>query len=507
MRPIFSQVFLSAILLWLCTSANSVAATQALSTSSLQPALNLSRGLAEGVRDFLSQRPGQSAATTLERGELSLLTRAWLADHATATLDVQYFIWTADNVGRLAMDALLRAADRGVKVRVLVDDFMLTMPGEMLLALDQHPRIDIRVYNPNTRTGVGFLRRLWNALFSFRAVNQRMHNKALIVDQLLAVTGGRNLADEYYDFHHGFNFRDRDVLVGGPVVESMSQAFETYWASHQARPIHRLLDSLPPEQGEEIRRDMAAYAADSTHFAPDVRKALADLPKRLEQVISGLAWGDVRFITDAPGKNPGLAGLRGGGETTLFLAELLRSAQKQVTIQSPYLIPDDTTLGLFRELTRRGVKIRIHTNSLANNDNLQAMSGYLKRRKQILAAGVEIFEFKPYPGIQKSLLERLGKHPKGKPVFVLHAKTMVVDGEKTFIGTFNLDPRSMHLNTESGILLTHAGIAREVESAIEADMAPENSWQVSQGNGDAHASLLRRIQVRLWALLPIEPIL
>lgn len=478
---------------------------------SATPLERLERDLEGGVRELLAEHPGQSAAVTLERGELSLLTRAWLADRSARTLDVQYFIWTGDNVGRLAMDGLLRAAGRGVKVRVLVDDLLLDVPADFLAALDGHPNLDIRVYNPNTRTGVGTGRKVWNALTRFRAVNQRMHNKALIVDGLLAVTGGRNLADEYYDFDPDFNFRDRDLLVAGPVVAPMQAAFDAYWASELSRPVGELIPAVAPARQAALRDSIRAYAADSANFAPDVRRSLEELPKGFADLARDFAWSEAVFVTDPPGKNPGKRGLGGGGATTAFLADLVRSAEKTVTIQSPYLIPDDSVMAVFRALVGRGVKVRVSTNSLANNDNLQAVSGYRKRRKELLRLGVGIHEFKPEPDIQPALVDRYGKLAGAKggkrPVFVLHAKTLVVDGRKVFIGTFNLDPRSMNLNTESGILLDHPGLAREVEQAIEADMAPANSWDAAKETGDAHAPLLRRLKVRFWGLLPLEPIL
>ncbi|MDB5050361.1 MAG: phospholipase superfamily protein [Fibrobacteres bacterium] len=471
------------------------------------PAQRLAENLHGESLDLLAAHPGQSAAVTLERGELSLLSRAWLADHAARTLDVQYFIWTADNVGRLAMASLLDAADRGVKVRVLVDDFLLETPAEMLTAMDGHPNFEIRIYNPNTNTGVGFWRRYWNLATGFRAVNQRMHNKALIVDGMFAVTGGRNLADEYFDFHHEFDFRDRDLLVGGPVVDQMDSTFDTYWNAPLARPVKDLLPPLDQARQQAVRDSIHAYALDSSNFDPAARLALKNIPETFGALLQELAWGPARFVADAPGKNDGKQGLAGGGATTRFLADLLRSARKRITIQSPYLIPDDSTLALFKALTARGVEVRISTNSMANNDNLKAVSGYINRRKALLAAGVKVFEFKPQPGIQKNLQQRYGKFKKLQPIFVIHAKTLVVDGNKVFIGTFNLDPRSMNLNTESGVLLEHAGIAGQVERAIERDMEPENSWDASKETGDSHAPLSRRIKTWFWGRLPIESVL
>jgi putative cardiolipin synthase len=470
-------------------------------------ASRLAENLDGTAAELLASHPGQSAVVTLERGELSLLTRAWLADHAMKSLDVQYFIWTADNVGRLAMESLMDAADRGVKVRVLVDDFLLDIPADLLSALDGHPNLEIRIYNPNTSTGVGSARKYWNLVTGFRAVNQRMHNKALIVDGLFAITGGRNLADEYYDFNHEFDFRDRDLLVAGPVAGQMQSAFDTYWASPLARPVSELLPKLTDARRESVRDSIRAYAADTANFAPDVREALRNLPSRFGSLIEEMAWCPARFIVDSPGKNDGKQGLGGGGETTRFLADLLKSAKRRITIQSPYLIPDDATLGLFKTLIAHGIEVRISTNSMANNDNLKAVSGYRNRRRELLKAGVKVFEFKPEPGIQKELQARYAKFGGSPPVFVIHAKTLVIDGERLFIGTFNLDPRSMNLNTESGIVVEHARLAGEVEQAIERDMAPENSWDASKENGDGHAPLSRRIKTWLWGLLPIESVL
>lgn len=479
---------------------------QAASAPPSSAVQRMATDLEGGLQDLLAAHPGQSAAVTLERGELSLLTRAWLADHCARTLDVQYFIWTADNVGRLAMDGLLRAANRGVKVRVLVDDLLLDMPPGWLRALDGHANLDIRVYNPVINTGLSAWKKTWNAAFRFRDVNMRMHNKALIVDGLLAVTGGRNLADEYYDFHHEFDFRDRDIMVAGPVAAEIGASFQEYWDSPLSVPVAGLLPGIPGPAARAILDSIADYAKDTLNFAPGIRRAMHALPERFGALLGELSWGPMGFVADPPGKNDGAHGLGGGSVTTTFLRDLIRGAKRSVTIQTPYLIPNDSVVALFRDLVKRGVKVRISTNSAANNDNLKAVSGYLRRRKEILAAGVQVFEFKPQPGIQSRLQERY-KVSETKPIFVIHAKTLVVDGETLFVGTFNLDPRSMNLNTESGVHLTERRIAREVEEAIERDMAPENSWDASRENGDKAAPLWRRVRTKFWGLLPMESIL
>ena len=188
----------------------------------------------------LLAHPGQTASMVLDRGEQALLARAWLVEHARHSVEVQYFIWSTDNVGILASEALLRAAERGVHVRVIVDDLLMDAPDKSLLALARHPNIDIRIYNPVHSVGVPWYRRLLNLVTNFRGANQRMHDKTLIVDGELAITGGRNMADEYFDFDHKYNFRDRDALVIGAVVPQQRQSFERFWSSKLAVPVESL---------------------------------------------------------------------------------------------------------------------------------------------------------------------------------------------------------------------------------------------------------------------------
>jgi cardiolipin synthase C len=194
--------------------------------------------------DQVTAHPGQSGSYVLDTGDEALIARAWLTDHAERTLDVQYFIWSTDNVGILAAEALLRAADRGVKVRVIVDDLLMDAPDESLLALAHHPNIDIRIYNPKSSVGTPLQKKVVNVTTDFRGVNQRMHNKVLLIDGKVAITGGRNMADEYFDYDHEYNFRDRDVLLVGAVVGSMAASFEQFWTSPLSVPVEELYDGL-----------------------------------------------------------------------------------------------------------------------------------------------------------------------------------------------------------------------------------------------------------------------
>lgn len=461
-------------------------------------------------RSLLASRPGLNGVYSLEKGEESLLARAWLSQQAAKSIDVQYFIWSADNVGILAAQRLLRAAENGAKVRVLVDDLLVDAGAESLLALDAHPGVEIRIYNPRHRVGVSKLRRLWNLAADFRAANQRMHDKVFLVDGKVAIIGGRNVADEYFDYDYEYNFRDRDLLLMGPETNAVSAHFERFWGSPLAAPLEALLKAeraaMTPARRDFVYSELHRYAGDPANFNPGPRKALADLPKRFDGLLRDLIWEKrVTFIGDLPGKNDS-KGLDGGGGSTSALAAAVGAARERVVIQSPYLVLSDFGLAFFAELARR-VKVRIVTNSFGSTDNLPAYSGYRKIRAPLLASGVKVFEFKPQPAIEREILERRAELGSKPTVFAIHAKTVVVDGETVFIGTFNLDPRSANLNTEVGVLVRNKAFARRVEASIESDMRPENSWDAATGEGDAGVPLLKRLQVLLFRVLPLQPIL
>ena len=459
---------------------------------------------------LLAQHPGSSGAYVLEKGEESLLARAWLVDHAQHFIEVQYFIWSSDNIGILAAEALLRAAERGVKVRVIVDDLLIDAPADSMLALAQHPNIEVKIYNPKHKVGVSKLKRVYNMLSDFRSFNQRMHDKVLIVDGQVAITGGRNMADEYYDYDQAYNFRDRDILLLGPVVRQMGESFYNFWHSPLSVELSKQLHSeqaLPPPRIKEIYGELHDYATEPANFVPEVRQALAQLADYYPALQEAMAWQPVEFIHDMPGKNDGSQGLGGGGQATQRLTEALAGAKKRVTIQSPYLVMPEGAIDFFGQLVARGVEVRVSTNSLASTDNLMAFSGYRSQRRDILAAGVEVFEYKPFPQRAQQLMERWAKKPEEMPVFAIHAKTMVIDGEQLFIGTFNLDPRSANLNTEIGVLINNGELAGQVEEEIVEDMAPANSWSAADGTADGQASLAKRFKVRFWRWLPIEKLL
>ena len=462
----------------------------------------------------IAAHPGQSGAYVLESAEEALVARAWLADHARTSIEVQYFIWSTDNIGILAADALLRAAERGVKVRVIVDDLLVDAPASSLLALAQHSNIDIRIYNPTVSVGVPWYQRIWNAITDLRGINQRMHDKTFIVDGKVVITGGRNMAAEYYGYHHEYNFRDRDVLLAGEVVTAVRQSFERFWLSQLAVPVETLAAGASPSsrQAAATYRELHAYANESENFAPSVRTAIATADRALERIADATAWSRIEFVSDLPGKNAADAGLGGGGRSGMALRQLLAGAKSHVVIQSPYLVVSDRAMELLEQAVQRGVRISISTNSLASTDNLQAFAGYRNQRAQLLALGIEIFEYRPDALTQRSareqeLVQDLPAADAPNPTFGMHAKTLVIDSQVVFIGTFNLDPRSENLNTEVGAIIYDGSVARVVENSITVDMQPSNSWNAASDDPDQYTSLAKRSKVRFWQWMPVKPLL
>ncbi len=463
----------------------------------------------------IAAHPGLTGTFVLEKGEEALLARAWLADHARRSIDVQYFIWSTDNIGILASESLLRAAERGVRVRVIVDDLLMDAPDKTLLALATHPNLEIRVYNPVHSVGVTLRTRLINLVTNFRGANQRMHDKTFIVDAELAITGGRNMADEYFDFDQEYNFRDRDALVVGHAVTQMRASFDRFWSSDLTVPVETLYDGfgilrksveVSDREAQRIYREMHEYASSREHFEPEIRAAIAAIPVKFPELATQVVWGKVDFISDLPGKNTSRSALGGGGLSTDALAALLDGARRDVLIQSPYLVLSDAALALFERVRARGVRVRISTNSLASTDNIQAFSGYRNQREELLKLGIEIYEFKPDPQVQQQVMQRYPNRQEKSPIFALHAKTLVVDEEIVYVGTYNLDPRSENLNTEVGVVIHDAEQARRVAQAIAIDMLPVNSWNAIE-DPDQFVSFVKRAKASFWQLLPIKPLL
>jgi putative cardiolipin synthase len=338
-----------------------------------------------------------------------------------------------------------------------------------------------------------------------------MHDKLVIFDQTIAITGGRNMADEYYDYDHTYNFRDRDVMVAGSVLPSIQQSFDRFWQNPLSVSLGNLLaeekSNLSPEKIKEYTEWLHRYAEDPLNFAPEVRIAITNMATQFEQISTQLHWAEVDYLHDIPGKNNQTDNLDGGGQSTTSLVDLLVKAEKEILIESPYLIMPEGGFDFFSRLLAKGVKIAIVTNSLASTDNLQAYSGYQKQKQRLLDLGISIYEFKPNPEIYRQLIDRHEQLGKTPPIFALHAKSLVIDNQITYIGTFNFDPRSANLNTEVGVIINDAKIAHQVAQEIRRDMLPENSWNATETVDQQDAGFFKRLKVDLWSLLPLDPVL
>jgi putative cardiolipin synthase len=413
---------------------------------------------------------GESAHWLLDLNRLAFAARLALADEAANTLDVQYFIWQDDASGQLLTRRLLAAADRGVKVRLLLDDFTVSSGRGDIIKLDAHPGIEVRTFNPwATRgsrigTAVEFLTRAYE-------LNRRMHNKSFIADKRFAIIGGRNIGDRYFGVYRPFVQNDLDQLMAGPVVEEVVHTFDEYWNSDHTFPVALFArDDRPQESIDATRRDLDAAVQEGAAVLNSFPLEPSDWSDYLEELVDTFAVGRAELLWESPDIfDPTRERLY-----TKF-KELVASAQHEVLISSPYFIPDEEFRDLLRRLVARGVRVAVLTNSLATNNHVVAHTGYRRWRREILAAGVELYELRA----DAAALALYVTPPAEPRALGLHTKAVVVDGERVFVGSPNVDPRSMVLNTEIGVEAESDELARRVSALIVRDMAPENAWHVT----------------------------
>lgn len=465
-----------------------------------KPATSLSQQLAP-IADKMKEKTG---VYLLEQGTEAILTRAWLTEYAEQTIDVQYFIFSTDNIGLIASDYLIQAADRGIRVRILVDDIMIDARGDELLLLDAHENLSIRIYNPLANIGKNLFQKVANLITDFHNFNQRMHNKTFTVDGKVSITGGRNIADEYFGYDHAFNFRDRDVLLIGGEVKAVQRSFDEFWNDSLSVPISQL---VPKEYKKPSYQALHQYACDPVNFLPEIRAQIYNMPETIKAIQSGntLHWlNNIEYVSDKPGKNTQHKFLGGGGLSTQRLIDLVKTAKHSITIQTPYLITTELSQNLFKELIDNGVEIKILTNSIASNDNFDAFNGYQRVRKSLLEIGVEIYEFKPDAQIRRKVMsEEMYRKLDTMPIFTLHAKSMVIDDKITVIATFNLDPRSANLNTESITIIPSTEIAKQVKTGMLIEMQPENAWHTTlDWNPDHLVKTSTQLKVKIRRIIP-----
>ena len=471
---------------------------------------NDSISLSKELEEFSSLMKSKTGVYVLEDGSNSMVARAWLSEYAEKTIDIQYFIFSTDNIGLIACDYIVRAADRGVKVRILVDDIMVDAELQDILTLNSHKNISIKIYNPGVNLGKNIFHKIKKITTDFRSANQRMHNKTFIIDDKVVITGGRNIADEYFDYDHEYNFRDRDILLLGKETKKVKKSFNEFWDNSLSINITDLTDeTIKLKNDPDKFKQLHEYACNPDNFWPQIRERIERLPSTFKLIKDSvdLVWlDDVSFVSDIPGKNDQISGLGGGGISTSSLINLVKNAKLSIDIQTPYLITTKLSQNLFKDAVQRGVKIRILTNSLASTDNLEAFSSYQSSRQELLKTGVEIYEFRPDAAVRvKIMTGELHEKLNYKPIFGLHAKSMIIDGKTTVIGTFNLDPRSANLNTECMVIVHSNKIASNVLKGIEEEFKPENSWRTTLDyNPDNEVSKLKRIKTWTRKVIPKE---
>jgi cardiolipin synthase C len=468
--------------------------------------------LARAAEPLGREHPRQAGMLALADGREAFAVRMRLADVAERSIDLQTYIFHADDTGMLMFDRLKRAADRGVRVRLLLDDNNTVGLDPILAMLDAHANIEVRLFNPFANRGF----RLGGYATDFSRLNRRMHNKSFTVDNQATVVGGRNIGDEYFQASQGTTFADLDVLAVGGVVREVSIEFDRYWNHASAYPASSILGATVPFDAQAFSAQILRIQM-SPKAAAYVR-ALTSTPQ-VQELMAGsapLEWAPVRLVYDEPEKvsNPT------DRHDLHMLPQLEATLGKPVTtldLVSPYFVPREAGVLALQTLAQRGVRVRILTNSLAATDVSAVHAGYAKRRKDLLRAGVQLLELKPSaeapnaPGAGKS-------GPGGNSKASLHAKTFSVDQQRIFVGSFNLDPRSARLNTEMGLVIDSPKFAADLSAALDrlaasaayvVRLSPDGQVEWVDGDGTVYTTepqtgVMRRGFVKVMSWLPIE---
>ena len=484
---------------------------------------NTKLGLA--VSALVKSHPGKSGIYPLPDARDAFAARVLLAQAAERTLDLQYYIWHGDMSGTLLFNAVRDAADRGVRVRLLLDDHGTSGIDSTLAALDSHPNIEVRLFNPFVTRKP----RLINYLFDFFRLNRRMHNKSFTADNQVTIIGGRNVGDEYFGVGEGLLYVDLDVMALGPVVSQVSTDFDRYWASESSYPVAGLLPAVSPARIAEIAAAASLIKEDPAAIAYIDAIRNSSFVRELVERRLPLRWAATRMISDDPAKGLGLA-----PPEELFpykLEKIIGPPEIEVDLVAPYFVPGAEGTEEFVALVQRGVKIRILSNSFEATDAVAAVHAfYAKRRKALLKGGVELYELRRLAPVVEprgngsptgSSGSSGSAGSRGSSSSSLHAKTFSVDRARVFIGSFHFDPRSAELNTELGFVIDSPALAQEIENAFdnrisayayevrlsnEGDLywIEQRDGKVVRHDTEPGTSVWERAGLRFLSLLPIE---
>ncbi len=493
----------------------------ASSDSETQPPRPATPAAAEGALfQWLQQSPATETEDTgfrlLASGEEAFQWRVKAARAAHQRLFVQYYIWQDDDAGRALVAELLAAAERGVEVLILIDDMDVRGNDQTLAILDSHPEVSVRLFNP-FRTRWGLLRAGVEFLFRGSELNHRMHNKAWVADGHVAILGGRNIGNEYFDAGDLYNFSDLDIAMAGPLALAADHAFIRYWNSPRSVPVnemHRIDEQRRDRHAETFQQFIKQYRGWTPHEQLDVpteHEASAHLLAEQDYI-----WSDeAELVVDDPAKAEGETDLEPGVMEALI--QRYHGLEHRLALVSPYFVPGADGTAMLTDLVQRDVSVSVLTNSLAANDVAIAHSGYARRRQALLEGGVNLYELRP-TAWSRAQQEESGMG-LGSSRASLHSKALILDDDEVFVGSFNLDPRSANINTELGVFVRHPHLVEQMNSFHEWAVSPELSYQLSLNEDgrilwedDAGTTYSRDPKARFWQrfaagvarLLPIE---
>jgi putative cardiolipin synthase len=437
--------------------------------------------LGQRVDKAAREHSGYSGFRMLSVGVDGFLTRLQMANSAERSLDLQYYILRGDDTGRLLADAVLRAADRGVRVRLLIDDGERIDGDERIAVLDAHPQIEIRIFNPFEYRGHDKLLRALEFTVSSARLDYRMHNKLFVTDNAVALVGGRNIGDQYFQVDPESQFADDDVFAEGPIVQELSGTFDEYWNSASAIPVAALVDANPADSSlDDYRKSLATHRQQATDETDYASRAASGEP--LNGMLSGklpLVWAHAQLICDSPDKKSVEKGWAVGRLMRRPVVRAVTAAQSELLMITPYLIPGSEGMQLLHELRQRDVRVRVLTNSLESSEVPIAQAGYMHYRVPLLEEGVELHEVRSLLGNSSGSGQSANMSQYGN--YSLHAKLFIFDRQRLFIGSMNFDQRSMHLNTEIGLIIDSPELAQQAAARFDAMVQSANAYRLTYG--------------------------